>query len=561
MGGEILSHDFVEAALLRRGGWQVWIADDIGQSYEEPPPSIADFATRDRRWCQGNMQHIKVLFLRDLHWVSRLHLAIGILSYLTSPLWLVFLLLSSAQAWELAYGEPVYFTDGWPFPTLPVSVAAEAALLLGVTLGLLFLPKVMGLALALIDGPRRRDLGGGPRLLASAILETLLSALVAPVMMLLHTGFVATILLGSAIDWHPQRRQVAGGLLRESARRFGWVTAIGLAASIATFKLTPALFFWLTPVFSGLLLAIPLAMWTSSEAWGERLRKLGLLRVIEEASPPQVMRRLDELLATPADAAADRFPLAVLNPGFNALHIAMLRSADEHPPVAADQLRPLERKAVYLGAGALSKPERRMLLENPATMARLHLASWLHWRSDHHLAWETEDPLPPGPHGLGKNGSKVDLGRRMSDGAAASHAAGRAGRGDPLVEPAGQVAHQGDRHEARQPCIAWHPLPQRRESGDAARDGTRRVDRMRRGSPCLRQSPTGPPLRDRPPHRETRARGRRGALAVMVDLGPTHGAAAVEAYHQLVTRAHRPAPVPASELVERPRDPEAPDVA
>jgi membrane glycosyltransferase len=406
LGGEILSHDFVEAALLRRGGWQVWIADDIGQSYEEPPPSIADFATRDRRWCQGNMQHIKVLFLRDLHWVSRLHLAIGILSYLTSPLWLVFLMLSSAQAWELTYGEPVYFTDGWPFPTLPVSVAAEAALLLGVTLGLLFLPKLMGLALALVDGPRRRDLGGGLRLTASAILETFLSALVAPVMMLLHTAFVLTILLGSAIDWHPQRRQVAGSLLRESARRFGWVTAIGLAASIATFKLTPALFYWLIPVFSGQLLAIPLAMWTSSESWGVRLGKLGLLRVVEEASPPQVMRRLDALLAAPSESTADRFPQAVLNPGFNALHIAMLRSADEHPPATADQLRAMERKAVYLGAGALSKPERRALLENPATMARLHLASWVHWRNDHNLAWETDEPLPPGPQGLGDSRTK-----------------------------------------------------------------------------------------------------------------------------------------------------------
>ena len=406
LGGEILSHDFVEAALLRRGGWQVWIADDIGESYEEPPPSIADFATRDRRWCQGNMQHIKVLFLRDLHWVSRLHLAIGILSYLTSPLWLLFLLLSSAQAWELAYGEPVYFADGWPFPTLPVSVAAEAALLLGVTLGVLFLPKVMGLVLALIDGPRRRDLGGGLRLTVSAVLETILSALVAPVMMLLHTSFVATILLGSAIDWHPQRRQISGSLLRESARRFGWVTAIGLAASIATFKLTPALFYWLIPVFSGLLLAIPLAMWMSSEAWGIRLGRLGLLRVVEEASPPKVMRRLDELLAAPAGAEADRFQLVVQNPGFNALHIAMLRSMDEHPPATADQLRPLERKAVYLGAAALSKPERRMLLENQGTMARLHLASWVHWRNDHRLAWESDEPLPPNPHGVGRSGSK-----------------------------------------------------------------------------------------------------------------------------------------------------------
>ena len=174
------------------------------------------------------MQHIKVLFVRDLHWVSRLHLAIGILSYLTSPLWLLFLLLSAAQAWELTYGEPVYFTDGWPFPTLPVSVAAEAALLLGVTLGLLFLPKLMGLALALIDGPRRRDLGGG---LASDRERRPRDAAVgaggADHDAAAHRASSLTILLGSAIDWQPQRRQVAGGLLRESARRFGWVTAIG----------------------------------------------------------------------------------------------------------------------------------------------------------------------------------------------------------------------------------------------------------------------------------------------------------------------------------------------
>jgi membrane glycosyltransferase len=135
LGGEIMSHDFVEAALLRRGGWQVWIADDLAGSYEEPPPTVADFATRDRRWCQGNLQHAKVLLARNLHWVSRLHLAIGIMAYVTSPLWLLFLLLSAAQAWELAYAEPVYFSEGWPFPTLPVSVEAEAAVLLSLTWG------------------------------------------------------------------------------------------------------------------------------------------------------------------------------------------------------------------------------------------------------------------------------------------------------------------------------------------------------------------------------------------------------------------------------------------
>ncbi|HEX6013031.1 MAG TPA: glucans biosynthesis glucosyltransferase MdoH [Geminicoccaceae bacterium] len=399
LGGEILSHDFVEAALLRRGGWQVWIADDIGESYEEPPPSIADFATRDRRWCQGNMQHIKVLFMRKLHWVSRLHLAIGIMSYLTSPLWLVFLLLSAAQAWELTYGEPVYFTDNWPFPTLPVSVSAEAALLLSVTLGLLFVPKLMGLGLALADRTRRRDLGGGLRLTGGAVLETLLSALVAPIMMLFHTGFVLTILLGSAIDWQPQRRQMAGSQLAEAARRFGWVTAVGLVATVATFQLTPPLFYWLTPVFAGLLLAIPLALWTSSERWGARLRELGLLRIVEEAEPPAVMQRLDQLLAEPAPPNVDRFAQAVLDPSFNALHIAMLRATGDTSALSADGLRASERKAVYLGASALSKPERRALLEHAGTMARLHLAGWLHWRSEHGLPWEKEELLPTEQHG------------------------------------------------------------------------------------------------------------------------------------------------------------------
>ncbi len=407
LGGEILSHDFVEAALLRRGGWQVWIADDLGESYEEPPPSIADFATRDRRWCQGNMQHIKVLFVRDLHWVSRLHLAIGIMSYLTSPLWLLFLLLSAAQAWELTYGRPVYFTAGWPFPTLPVSVSAEAALLLGITLGLLFVPKLLGLLLALIDGPRRRRLGGTFRLIASAVLETVLSALVAPIMMLLHTTFVSTILLGSAIDWQPQRRQVASGPLAESVRRFGWVSVLGGIAAFATFKLTPPLFYWLTPVLAGLVLAIPMAVWTSSEKWGIRLRNLGLLRIVEEVDPPSVMRRLDRLLAEPRPAPGDRFVQVALDPNFNALHIAMVRALDETPGAPPDGLRTIERKAVYLGAAALSKPERRALLERPATMARLHLATWLHWRGEHGLPWETDEPLPPVPEPLSGRGAKA----------------------------------------------------------------------------------------------------------------------------------------------------------
>ena len=379
LGGEILSHDFVEAALMRRGGWQVWIADDLAESYEESPPGIEEFATRDRRWCQGNLQHIRVLFGRNLHWVSRLHLAIGVMAYLTSPLWLLFLMLAAAQAWELTYGQPVYFTAGWPFPTLPVSVGTEATLLLVVTLGLLFLPRVMGLVLALIDGPRRRRLGGGFRLLASALAETLYSALLAPIMMLFHTRFVASILLGAAIEWSPQKRQGDISGLAAAARTFGWVTVAGIAATLLIGFVTPMLLLWLVPVFAGLCLAIPLALLSGREDAAAALRRHGFLLIQEESAPPPVLRRLDSLLGQPAPEAdrASRFVRTLMDPRRNALHVDLIDRRELEgvsPPPSI-----LERKAVFLGPAALDKAERRAILESPSLMRRLHLAAWVHW--------------------------------------------------------------------------------------------------------------------------------------------------------------------------------------
>ncbi len=380
-GGPILSHDFVEAALMRRGGWQVWIADDLGGSYEEPPPTIEDFAVRDRRWCQGNLQHIRVLFARRLHWVSRLHLGIGIMSYLTSPLWLVFLALSAMQAWELAHDQPLYFTDGWPFPVLPVSVSAEATLLLVITLGLLFMPKLMGLALALIDPPRRRALGGGLRVVGSALLETLYSGLIAPISMLLHTSFVTSILLGGAIEWKPQRRDATAGRLDVALRAFLWPTLLGLAATIGTWIFTPHLFFWLLPVTAGLVLAVPLAVAGASAALGDRLQRLGLLVIAEEALPPAIMWELDHGSAPhPAASSTDRLTRAVLEPQANGLHVQLLRALQGPQPGPIGEDRWLtERKAVYLGPSSLSKAERRVILEDPELMERLHLQAWLHW--------------------------------------------------------------------------------------------------------------------------------------------------------------------------------------
>ncbi|HMO43655.1 MAG TPA: hypothetical protein PKB04_10120, partial [Phenylobacterium sp.] len=180
--GHILSHDFVEAALLRRGGWAVRMAAHLDGSYEEAPPSVIDMGVRDRRWCQGNLQHLAVIGAGGLHWVSRLHLARGVLSYATSPLWLGFLVLGGlVWSQQRAAGGP---TD------------AGALGLFALTLGLLVAPKLAALLLALAESGARRAFGGSARLMAGALAELVLSSLLAGVMMLMQSRAVCDVLMG-----------------------------------------------------------------------------------------------------------------------------------------------------------------------------------------------------------------------------------------------------------------------------------------------------------------------------------------------------------------------------
>jgi len=147
-GGHILSHDFVEAALLRRAGWGIYMLPTLAGSYEEVPPSLLDFAARDRRWCQGNLQHLAVVPARDLHWVSRLHFMVGIGAYLTAPLWLLFLLLGMLISLQARFVRPEYFPKGFSlFPTWPAQDPVLAIWVFVATMGLLLLPKLLSLVL------------------------------------------------------------------------------------------------------------------------------------------------------------------------------------------------------------------------------------------------------------------------------------------------------------------------------------------------------------------------------------------------------------------------------
>ncbi|MFN5684938.1 glucans biosynthesis glucosyltransferase MdoH, partial [Bradyrhizobium sp.] len=164
-GGHILSHDFIEAALMRRAGWGIYMTVNLAGSYEEVPPSLIDYAARDRRWCQGNLQHLAVLPARGLHWVSRLHLLIGIGAYVTAPLWLAFLVLGILISLQANFVRPEYFPKGFAlFPSWPAQDPVLAAQVFGATLGLLMIPKLLACLAALFTADRRRGFGGGLRL-------------------------------------------------------------------------------------------------------------------------------------------------------------------------------------------------------------------------------------------------------------------------------------------------------------------------------------------------------------------------------------------------------------
>ncbi|MBJ7411500.1 MAG: glucans biosynthesis glucosyltransferase MdoH [Phenylobacterium sp.] len=282
-GGHIMSHDFVEAALLRRGGWAVRLNSRLGGSYEEAPPTIVDMARRDRRWCQGNLQHLGVIGAAGLHWISRLHLLRGILSYVTSPLWLL-LVGFGATAWLGQLGETVR-VDG-----------NAAVWLFAVTLGLLIAPKLMAGVLAM----RERTVSGVRRTLrlwAGMAVELALSALVAPVLMLMQSAAVFDVLIGRDSGWNAQQRD-AGRLSRgEAWRSHRGHVLIGLAGAVIAWLLDPAIFWWTSPVSLGLFLSAPLSLLLARTDLGHLFRTLGLLVTPEERHVPPVIARAVELRA------------------------------------------------------------------------------------------------------------------------------------------------------------------------------------------------------------------------------------------------------------------------
>ncbi|WP_323039284.1 glucans biosynthesis glucosyltransferase MdoH [Gemmobacter sp.] len=260
-GGHILSHDYVEAALLARAGWTVRVDEDLSGSYEETPENMVLHARRDRRWCQGNLQHSRLLLAPGLKPWSRFVFLQGILSYLSPVFWLAFLL---ASIFSPLFAPPIdYFPiRGWSFPVIPVSEASKALVLAVMVFGLLFLPKLLILLDAAIRG-RARSFGGAMAATGSVLSELLFSAIAAPVFLMFNTRSVFQVVAGIDGGWPAQSRGDGSLTLTEAWAAGHWIVTTGVLGIGLAVWLSPALVIWLLPVMLPMALA-PLVLWWSS---------------------------------------------------------------------------------------------------------------------------------------------------------------------------------------------------------------------------------------------------------------------------------------------------------
>lgn len=306
-GGLILSHDFVEAGLLRRAGWAVRFIPTIPGSFEEPPATLIDYALRDRRWCHGNLQHLSLLATRGLHPVSRFHLFHGAMSYLLSPAWfgllVIWAVLGNGQESVITY----FSMENPLYPVWPEMSRVSSVLILVFMYSMLLAPKVLGALVLGFKAEEIRRYGGGARFALSLLVEVLLSILFSPIMMVQQVVAVLRTVIGIRPIWSPQARK-GGDYSPRTVVKFhaletvsGALLALGMAAGVVSL--------WLLPIAVSLIAAVPLSMLS-----GVRLDQW-------RVSAP--------VMATPE--MVDTPPILQL-----ARHHRMMFRHPENPPIAAE---------------------------------------------------------------------------------------------------------------------------------------------------------------------------------------------------------------------------------
>jgi len=266
LGGHVLSHDQLEAVLMRRAGYEVRVLPDEEGSWEENPPTLLEFIRRDLRWCQGNMQYFHFLTLPRLLPVSRCQLGLAIAMYLSSPAWLAFLLLGLIRQ-------------------LPFRIDL-GIILFGVMLAMSLAPKLATLADVMARGPLRRAYGGTARIVAGVFLEFVFSVLIAPISAVAVTLFMLGLPFGRRVGWTSQQRDAGGVTLPMAARKLWPQTLFGILLMAWFWKAAPGVIWYWVPIFAGLTGSIPVAMVTAHPLVGRVLATFGICRIPEESGLP-----------------------------------------------------------------------------------------------------------------------------------------------------------------------------------------------------------------------------------------------------------------------------------
>lgn len=271
-GGHVLSHDQVEATLMRRAGYEVRVMPFEGGSYEENPPDVLEFIRRDVRWCQGNMQYLKLLDLPGLLPISRFQLLWAILMFLGTPAYTLMIGLSplvARQAQSVA-----------DFPSTAAKALYAAFLLMYLA------PKIAGLLDAMLTKDEVARLGGPLRFVSSAVLELIFSFLQGAVSTIRTSIFMAGLLFGRTILWGGQRRDAQGLKWTDAARALWPQFAFGVFVLGSLALISPAMLLWSLPLTAGYVLAVPFAVITASPAIGRFMRRHGIAGIPEDFAPP-----------------------------------------------------------------------------------------------------------------------------------------------------------------------------------------------------------------------------------------------------------------------------------
>jgi membrane glycosyltransferase len=276
LGGHVLSHDQVEATFMRRAGYEVRVLPVENGSWEENPPTMLDFAKRDVRWCQGNMQYLKLLDTPGLHAMSRFQLVWAVLMFVGLPAWTVMIALLPIAAWQ-AQGIADY----------PRGLAIFLYLLF---FGMYLMPKIAGLIDVVLTKGGMNQYGGPVRFVASAALELVFSFLQGAISTIRTTIFMVGLAFGKSVTWGGQSRDAYGISLRTAVENLWPQTLFGFVLCGLLYLISPTVLWWSLPLTAGYLVAIPFAMITASPALGRFFQKIGLCGIPEDFNAPKEVK-------------------------------------------------------------------------------------------------------------------------------------------------------------------------------------------------------------------------------------------------------------------------------